>query len=77
MGDRDGLLDSHLIALSRLNCRDRGFFHLCHLVLRNIHPILTVFKAGVIKLTFLHEVESGRRRGLSTKTSRGDIGLLS
>ena len=73
MGDRDGLLDSHLMALGRLN-RRRSIFYPCHLVRRNIHPVLAVLKAGSLKLAFLHEMESGGRRGLS---SRGDIGLLS
>ena len=73
MDSRDGLLDSHLVALSRLNCR--GGIFICPLALSNIHPFLTFLKAGGFKLTLLHEVESGRRRGLRTETSRGDIRL--
>ncbi|KAF8271253.1 hypothetical protein EI94DRAFT_596342 [Lactarius quietus] len=45
VNNRNGLLDSHLIVLSGLN--RRGNFHLCYLVLRHIHPILTVLRPGV------------------------------
>jgi hypothetical protein len=47
-----------------------------HLTLRNIHPFLTIRKAGVIELAFLHEVKASRRRGLPSETSYGNTGLL-
>ena len=74
MHGRNGLVNGYLFAMGCLSCCG-GNFHLGRLILRNVHPLLTVRKASIIELAFLHEVES-RRRCLPTKTRYSSTGLL-
>jgi len=65
---RNGLVSGHPLAMGRLNTCDDGDSNLRHLILGNIHPFLTVRKAGTLELAFLHEVKSPRRRSLTPNT---------